>query len=33
MFELGDAQFASKSVGIDPSSGYEWLNKDGIKKD
>jgi len=32
MFELGDAQLAAKLMGIVPSTGYEWLKKDGMKK-
>jgi putative transposase len=33
MFELDDVQLASRSVGIAPSTGYEWLkrwNKEGL---
>jgi len=33
MFELDDVQLASKSIGIAPSTGYEWLkrwNKEGL---
>jgi putative transposase len=33
MYELDDVQLASKSVGIAPSTGYEWLkrwNKEGL---
>ncbi len=33
MFELDDVQLASKSVGIAPSTGYEWLkrwNREGL---
>ena len=33
MYELDDVQLASKSVGIAPSTGYEWLkrwNKQGL---
>jgi len=33
MFELDDVQLASESVGIAPSTGYEWLerwNKEGL---
>jgi len=33
MFELGDAQSVSKFMGIVPSTGYEWLKKDGMEKD
>ena len=35
MFELDDVQLASKSVGVAPSTGYEWLkrwNEEGLNE-